>query len=158
MEIEIREPESEEETEAYFRLRYEQLRKPQGLPPGSERRGEIERGSTHLIALFRGKIIGATAMIAGMNHDPESGERYVFVHWRMMAIADGIKRAGLGSTMYAEIERRARALGAREVIGNARDDKLGFFLSLGFHPTGPGEEVAGITHTAIAKRLDGPSG
>lgn len=139
--------------EAYFNLRYEQLRKPQGLPPGSERQGDIEQGSTHLIALFRGKIIGATAMIVGMNQDAASAERYVFVRWRTLAIAQGVQRVGLGSAMYAEVERRARASGAREIIGNARSDKLPFFLRLGFEPTGPGETVAGIMHTEIVKQL-----
>jgi len=153
MEIEIREPRDEHELEAYFQLRYEQLRKPQGLAPGSERRGEIEAGSTHLIAIADGRIIGATAMIVGMRRDSESGQRHIFVHWRNIAIAREVQRSGIGSAMYAEVERRARGLGAKEIIANARDDKLAFFESLGFRTTGPGETVVGIPHTAIVKEL-----
>jgi GNAT superfamily N-acetyltransferase len=153
LQLEIREPRGEEELASYFRLRYEQLREPQGLPPGSERRGEIEEGSTHLVAVSEGRIVGATAMIVGMKHDAESGKRYIFVHWRNMAIDPQLQRAGVGSAMYAEVEQRARDIGAREIIGNARDDKLPFFESLGFHPTGPGESLMGISHTAIVKLL-----
>jgi GNAT superfamily N-acetyltransferase len=151
--IEIREPKNDHELEKYFQLRYEILRKPQGLQPGSEQRGDIEQSSTHLLAMTDGRVVGATAMVVGMHRDGPSGERHIFVHWRNMAIAPDFQRTGLGAEMYEEVERRARALGAKEIIGNARTDKLGFFHSLGFVETGPGEDLMGISHTSIVKPL-----
>ena len=153
MQIEIREPRDERELEAYFRLRYEELRKPFGFPPGSERRDELEAASTHLIAVSNGSILGAAAMIAGMGRDEATGKRHVYVRWRNIAIAPQAQRAGVGAALYAEVERRARALGAARIVVNARDEKLAFYERLGFRHTGPGEQVMGLPHTELAKEL-----
>lgn len=151
--IEIREPANDDELEQYYALRYEILRRPQGLAPGSERDEEIESASLRLIAILDDKIIGATALAPGMGRDEATGERYLYVWWRAMAIDNTLQRSGVGRAMYEEVERRAREMGAREVTGNARDDKLLFFDRLGFKPTGQGENLMGIPHTKIVKQL-----
>ena len=70
--MEYRSPQTEEESERYFRLRWEMLRKSWGHKRGSER-GEDEDSSFHVMAVDGEKILGVGRMHAledgGMQHD-----------------------------------------------------------------------------------------
>jgi GNAT superfamily N-acetyltransferase len=153
VQIDIREPATEQEFEEYYRLRYERLRKPQGVPPGGEREGQIEDSSTHLIAEVDGRIVGATSLVVGMRRDPDSGARHVYVRWRNLAIDEEFEGRGIGAALSAAVEERARAIGAKELVGNSRAENVHYFERFGFVAVGPGEDLLGIKHVAIVKRL-----
>src|SRR5579862_5145554 len=57
VEIELVKPQTDEEFEQYYRLRYERLRKELGLPEGSERDHPAEPSSEHLVAKVDSRIV-----------------------------------------------------------------------------------------------------
>jgi GNAT superfamily N-acetyltransferase len=154
MDFELTEPKTDEEWETYWRLRYERLRKDHGLPPGSEREEQLEEGSTHLVAKVDGRVVGAAAYVVGMDRDPATGARTLFVRFRQMGIDPEFEGRGLGSSITRHVEEAARSMGASEVRGNVRKENVDWFARLGWIVVGPGETLFGeIESVAMVSRL-----
>ena len=154
MKIELAEPRTEEELQEYYRLRYERLRKLHGLEPGSERDHPAEAGSTHLIARAEGRIVGAACWAVGLRNDERSGRRQLYVRYRQLAVDPEFEGRGIGIVMTKHIERAARALGAIEIVGNVRDERVPYFEQLGYVVSGKGETLFGtVEHTSMTKAL-----
>lgn len=154
MKIELAEPCTEEEFERYYQLRYQRLRKPHGLPPGSERDDAAEASSTHVIAKMDGRVVGAVCWVAGMHRDEATGTRRLFVRLRQIAVDQDLDRRGIGSALAGRVEQDARALGAKELVASVRVERVPFFESIGYAVTGPGKTLFGsVEHVSMTKPL-----
>lgn len=154
MRIELAEPRTEEELAEYYRIRYQRLRAELGLPFGSERDNPAEAASTHVIAKADGLIVGAACWAVGMRRNEGSGAREIYVRFRQVAVDAEFEDRGIGIVMSRHIERAARALGATEIVGNVRDDRVPYFERLGYAVRGKGETLFGtVEHTSMAKTL-----
>jgi GNAT superfamily N-acetyltransferase len=154
MEIEITEPKTEQELEEYYRLRYERLRKPIGQPPGTERDEAAEAASTHMIVKADGRVIAAGCWAVGTRKDQDTGKRRLFVRFRQMAVDPQFEGRGIGTTMTAHVEARAREIGATEIVGNVRLENVPYFENLGWKVLGPGETLFGtLEHISMARPL-----
>jgi GNAT superfamily N-acetyltransferase len=152
IQVEVTEPETDEEFEAYYRLRYEQLRKPLGALPGSERDDPLEAESKHLIAKIDGRVVGAETWVVltkGSASNPK-----LYAQSRQTAIDPEYQRFGIGSALLTVVEQRAREMGATEIIGYARADVVGWVESQGWKVWGPGPTLLGqIKHVLVGKPL-----
>ena len=152
MRIEITEPRTDEEFEQYYRLRYERLRKEHGLPEGSERDHPAEPASNHLIAKLDGRIVGAACWAVGMTE--RDGARELYVRFRQLAVEREFDERGIGIALTRRVEQHAREIGAKEIIGNARAERVPYFESLGYVVRGEGETLFGVVeHVSMGKVL-----
>ena len=148
MDFELTEPRSEEEFEEYYRLRYERLRKPLGLPPGSERDDPAEPASVHIIAKIDGRVVAAACWAVGMRKEENS--RILFVRFRQMAIDPDFEGRGIGGAITRHVEQCARAMGAVEIVGNVRVDQVAYFRRYGFVEQGEGVTLYGhVEHVSM---------
>ena len=136
LELEFAEPKSEHELEEYYRLRYERLRKPLGLPPGTERADAIEPASIHRVVKVDGRIVAAACWVVGMRRDDTV--RGPYVRFRQMAVDPGFERRGIGSAIMRHVEEASRSLGALEIVGNVRLENVKLFERHGWVELGEG--------------------
>ena len=152
--IELAEPKTQQEWAEYYRLRYERLRKPHGQPPGSERDDPAEPSSTHIIAKVDGRVVGAGCWVVGVRSGSEPGARRMFVRFRQMAVDPDFESRGIGSAITRHVEERSRALGAVEIVGNVRLEKVGYMRRHGWIEQGEGVTLFGTVESiAMVKRL-----
>lgn len=140
----IKSPETELEWDKYFNFRWEMLRKPLGMSKETLK-DELEDESYHLIAVDKQKeIIGSGRL--HFNNNKEGQIRY-------MAVSNTIQRKGLGSAIVSELETIAREKGIQEMVLNARENAISFYLSMGYKETGPYESDTSIPHITMRKKL-----
>ena len=140
----IKSPETELEWDKYFNFRWEMLRKPLGMSKETLK-DELEDESYHLIAVDKQKeIIGSGRL--HFNNNKEGQIRY-------MAVSNTIQRKGLGSAIVSELETIAREKGIQEMVLNARENAISFYLSMGYKETGPYKSDTGIPHITMCKKL-----
>lgn len=120
--IQVREPSTPEEMEAYYDLRWRILREPWSRERGQER-DEHESGATHLAAWMGDRIVGV-----GRVHFLEPGQAQV----RYMAVETALQGRGIGGRILAGLEARARAGGAKLIVLNARDRAVQFYQRHGY--------------------------
>jgi GNAT superfamily N-acetyltransferase len=152
-------PANEAERDAYYRLRWEVLRRPHGLPQGSERH-PFDADSEHLVAKAGGRVVGAGCFrvssvarpgVTRRLRIPRLGRREVALI-RQIAVADDCRGQGVGDAIMAEMERLALAGGAHHFVVNARADVVGFFERRGYEKTGPGPTRFGsVQHVVMEK-------
>jgi GNAT superfamily N-acetyltransferase len=152
--IELREPETQEEWAEYYRLRYERLRKPLGQSPGSERDDPAEPSSVHIIAKVDGRVVGAGCWVVGLRSGSDPGARRMFVRFRQMAVDPEFEGRGIGGAITRHVEERSRALGAVEIVGNVRAENVGYFRRHGWIERGEGVTLFGnVESISMAKPL-----
>lgn len=152
MEIELVTPQTDEEFEQYYRLRYERLRKVHGLPEGSERDHPAEPSSEHLIAKVDSRIVAAACWAVGMTE--RDGERLIYVRFRHLAVDPEFEGRGIGDAMTRHVEEYGREIGAGEIVGNVRVDRVSYFERHGWVVLGKGETLYGeLEHISMAKPL-----
>ena len=140
----IKSPETELEWDKYFNFRWEMLRKPLGMSKETLK-DELEDESHHLIAVDEQKeVIGGGRL--HFNNNREGQIRY-------MAVSNTIQRKGLGSAIVSELEAIAREKGIQEMVLNARENAISFYLSMGYKETGLYKSDTGITHITMCKKL-----
>jgi GNAT superfamily N-acetyltransferase len=139
--FELTEPRTDAELEEYYRLRYERLRKPLGLPPGAEREDPAEPASLHVIAKADGRIVAAGCWAMGMRR--AEGRRIPFVRFRQMAVDPDYEGRGIGSAIMRYVEASARAMGAEEILGNVRMENVTLFKHHGYVEQGSGVTLYG---------------
>lgn len=151
MAIEVREPQTEEELEQYYRIRFDRLRAPVGEAPGSERDHPTEPISEHLIGLVDGRVVGALCWVVlrrGTKANPE-----VYVRIRQIAVSADAEGAGVASAMENVVVERAREVGAVELVATMRREIAGLADSLGWKVTGAAPTAYDAEHVNIVKRL-----
>ena len=140
----IKSPETELEWEKYFNFRWEMLRKPLGMSKDTIK-DELEDKSFHLFAVNDQKeIIGS-----GRLHFNNGNEGQI----RYMAVTNSIQRKGLGSEIVLELENIAKNEGIQEMVLNARENAINFYLSLGYKKKEPYKSDTGIPHITMRKKL-----
>ena len=140
----IKSPETTLEWEKYFNFRWEMLRKPLGMSKDTIK-DELEDRSFHLIAVNDKKeIIGS-----GRLHFNNGNEGQI----RYMAVTNSIQRKGLGSEIVLELENIAKNEGIQEMVLNARENAINFYLSLGYKKKEPYKSDTGILHITMRKKL-----
>jgi len=131
--------------ERYLELRWAVLRAPWGRPRGSERDAEDARAVHLMIAAPDG-----TALAVGRLHRVDGATGQI----RYMAVAPRARGQGLGRRILAALEGRARALGLRRIVLDAREEAAGFYLRHGYRVLGRGHLLFGaIPHLRMEKRL-----
>lgn len=154
-EIEVREPANDQEWEDYYRVRYERLRKPLGLAPGSERDHPAEPSSMHAAAIADGRVVGSVCWAIGMRQDAASGQRSVYVRLRQIAVDTAYERRGVGAALERIVERKAREVRAAELVANARLENVEFFRRQGWVEVGEGVTLYDqVESVAMAKALN----
>lgn len=122
MALEIRSPQTTEEWENYYFLRYEILRKPLGQPEGSEK-NDGDKNGIH-IALFEDGIIRAIARLDVS--EPKIAQV------RFVATDSNSRKKGFGKMIMLEAERISKERGDKKLILQARENAVDFYLSLGY--------------------------
>lgn len=143
MDVEVREPKTEGEFEKYYELRWRVLREPWGQPRGSER-DELEGEAVHVMACAGGEVVGVGRL--HFNSKEEAQIRY-------MAVKEGYRGRGIGSSILRELERRAKGLGARYIVLNAREGAAKFYEARGYKVVGRARPLFGIPHLRMRKEL-----
>lgn len=133
------EPRSDEEWQTYYRLRYERLRKPLGLPLTSVTEDPLEPASTHRMIKFGDRIIAGTCWIVGMRK--EQGQRVSYVRWRQLGVDPEFEGLGVARVSMAHVERYARSIGAVELVGNPRIEHVPWFRRSGWVEIGEGVKL-----------------
>ena len=140
----IKSPETELEWDKYFKFRWEMLRKPLGMSKETLK-DELEGESHHLIAIDEQKeVIGIGRL--HFNNNKEGQIRY-------MAVSNTIQRKGLGSEIVSGLETIAKKKGIQEMVLNARENAISFYLSMGYKETGPYDSDTDIPHITMRKKL-----
>jgi GNAT superfamily N-acetyltransferase len=143
--IELSEPATTAQFEAYYDFRWRALRAPWDMPRGSER-DELEDSALHIAALTdTGEIAGV-----GRIHLRDDGDAQI----RYMATDAKYRGQGIGKAIVARLEQAGRELGATQVIVNARENALPFYEKLGYTIFEDSPTLIGtIAHKLMRKRL-----
>lgn len=123
-------------------LRYEILRKPLGMEPGSELFPQEEE-CLHLVALEEERVLGCVLF------RPQDKTGRLFA----MAVSEPMQGKGVGTKLVRELIRLVRERGFHEIFLHARDHALGFYERLGFQVTGDPFLEVGIRHLRMQQRL-----
>lgn len=118
----IKTPETAQEWDNYYDLRYRILRAPLDQPRGSEKNEGDETG-VHF-ALYENQKLMA---IARMDRSSEYQAQVRFV-----AVEDHLQGKGYGRLIMEATEEAARKRGDTEMILHARDYAVEFYLKLGY--------------------------
>ena len=125
----VNHPESPEEIEEYYDLRWRILRGPWSQPRGSEK-DEFDPTADHMTVRDQdGKLIGIGRL--HLNNDREAQIRY-------MATEEDACGSGAGRVIIARLEAIAKERGVRRITLNARENIVGFYEHLSYRVTGEG--------------------
>jgi GNAT superfamily N-acetyltransferase len=118
----IRRPNSPEEWDSYFNLRYEVLRAPWNQPRGSER-NEGDASAEQFAFFENEQIIG----VGRLDFTENLGSQI-----RFMAVDDRYQGKGIGRLLMEHMEEIVRNKGCKETILHAREIALPFYEKLGY--------------------------
>ena len=142
--MEIVEPYDPVEFKAYFKARWNFLRKPWGFERGSEV-DDYENLSLHVMAKENNEIVGVGRLTYFTN-----GEGQV----RFMGVDENFRNQNIGTEILVYLENEARKMGLKRLFLNAREEALKFYKMNGYKTQGNGfEGFAKITHTKMTKKL-----
>ena len=138
-------PQTKEELDAYYRLRYEILRKPWGQDIKTNR-DEWEAISLHALMIDEQGDAVATGRLQ-LNSEQEG-------QIRSMAVVDALQGKGLGSNMLKFLEDKAREKKLSEIVLDARDHAAEFYRKNGYEVVGDSYVLFGtIPHFRMRKKL-----
>lgn len=120
--IEIIHPETSQEWEAYFLLRYEVLRKPWNQPPGSEK-DQMEQDCVHLMALCDGVPAG----VCRIQYNTETEAQI-----RFMGVDEKFRGKNIGRLLLNKAEEIINQEKRRVITLQARENAVPFYLSCGY--------------------------
>lgn len=125
--IEVKIPQTQQEWDSYYDLRYRILREPLGKERGSER-NEGDETATHF-ALFENKELLAVARLDRVDETTCQA--------RFVAVESHLQGKGYGKKIMTTLENEAIALGYEKLVLHARDYALPFYEKLGYTLVGP---------------------
>ena len=134
--IEVQEPSSSLEWAAYYKIRWEILRKPLGLKKGSER-DDLENKSIHRLIKYGNEIIGV-----GRLH---FNDGYI-AQIRYMAIVERFRGKGLGRLLVDEFIKISKDNNREKIMLYAREPVLKFYKKLGFKKIEKAHRLESIQH------------
>lgn len=142
--ITIRTPETEQEWEAYYDLRYRILRAPLNQPVGSER-NEGDATGNHF-ALFKNQTMLAVARLDLM------AEHLCQVRW--VAVENNVQGKGFGKAIMSAVETKAKELGCTTVMLQARDYAVSFYEGLDYSTIAPSFKLFDVLqHFEMRKKI-----
>ena len=138
-------PETEQDWQDYFQLRWQVLREPWQQPRGSER-DELEDQAMHIMAVDEHRnILGVGRLHRLTDHSAQI--RYMAVHPQQQG-------KGIGSQLLRRLENAAESWGCLEVLLNARSKALDFYLQRDYQIIGEAPMLFGcIAHKCMRKQL-----
>jgi len=140
----VKQPESPEDFEQYYRLRYRILRAPWGEPKGSEV-DAIEQQCFHIMAIQDNETVGVGRL--QYNSANEAQIRY-------MAVAGAHERSGIGRRIVGALEQEAANNAVQTIVLDAREPAVGFYEKLGYRVEAESYVLFGeIQHYRMIKRL-----
>ena len=125
--IEIKVPNTQEEWDSYYDLRYRILREPLGKERGSERNEGDETGMH--FALYENQELLAVARLDKVDENTCQA--------RFVAVESHLQGKGYGKKIMQAIEHEATKLNYTKLILHARDYALPFYEKLGYSLVGP---------------------
>ncbi len=138
----LKSPETPEEFQKYYFLRWKILRAPWNQPEGSEK-DELEQQSIHIMAVENNKVIGVGR--AHFNSDSEAQLRY-------MAVEEEWQGRGIGKLILNELEKRVIEKGAKKIVLHARDNAVKFYEINGYKIVKPSHTLfEAIPHYLMEK-------
>ncbi len=141
--IEIRKPETKQEFEEYFNLRWQILRQPWNQPKGSEQ-DEMDKNSTHFIATIDDNVVGCGR--GHFNSDTQAQIRY-------MAVDKSFQGQEIGLRILKALETELTKNGAKEIILKARENAVSLYERNEYEIYRNGEILFGeIKHYWMRKR------
>ena len=144
--LELVSPATETEWASYFDLRWRLLRQPWNQTRGSEK-DDSDAASYHL--MLRAPENGP-ALAVGRLHLNSPREAQV----RYMAVDPAWQGKGLGGRILAGLETRARDLGCDEVVLNARESAIAFYIRHGYAMEREADTLFGVVrHVRMRKGL-----
>jgi N-acetylglutamate synthase-like GNAT family acetyltransferase len=120
--IKIVEPQTKEQFEAYFLLRYEVLRKPWNQPPGSEKDDQEDK-SIHIMATLDNAALGVCRL--QLNSPSEAQLRY-------MGVQKNTQGLGIGRKLIAYAENKAKQKNCKKIILHSRETAVEFYEKCGY--------------------------
>ena len=142
--IQYRSPRSTEEFADYFLFRWVLLRKPLGLPCGSER-DALEDAAYHVAAYDRQSVIGVGRVHLEGAH---------MARVRYMAVVANYRGQGVGRAILGRLEQFARRQKVRICWLYARENAVEFYKRNGYVIGGVGDsELSGVRHERMEKHL-----
>lgn len=140
----LRTPQTADEWQQYYQLRYQVLRAPWQKPPGSER-DALESDAYHLMLITEQ---GEVAAVGRLHRSDEHSAQV-----RYMAVAEAYRGSGAGKRLLDALEREAAQWGCSMVQLNARDSAIGFYQRQGYSKGQQASALFGIAHLHMYKRL-----
>jgi predicted GNAT family N-acyltransferase len=131
------------EYKAGLTLRNEVLRLPLGLIL-SEKDTSTDTTDVHFGAFIDSKLVGCLMLRA---NSPTQ------VQMRQVAVDPGFHGKGIGRKLVEAFEKRAREIGAREVVMDARQTARNFYEKLGYSTTSDQYIQSTIPHFKMCKAL-----
>lgn len=117
-------PETAQEWEQYYQLRYTVLREPWGQLKGSEvLQDEDKTDHAMVIDSETHEIVGVARM---QINTPTQGQV------RCVAVAPHVQGKGVGKLLMKYMEELAQQKGIKEIILDARENAVKFYLSIGY--------------------------
>lgn len=145
MKIYCKAPQSLEEFEKYYHLRWKVLRKPWQQPLGSEQ-DSFEQQSCHRMIIDENN----NTVAVGRIHQTSQYQAQI----RYMAVNENNQGLGIGNKLIQSLEQHATMLGINEITLNAREQALEFYQKLGYIKLGFVHKLYDeINHYAMMKKL-----
>ena len=120
----VRIPVNIEEWEQYYDLRFKILREPWGQSKGSEvLTDEDQSDHAMVVDSENGKIVGVARM---QTNTPTQGQV------RCVAVSPEVQGKGIGKLLMNYLESIAQEKGFTEIILDARENAVKFYLSIGY--------------------------
>ena len=117
-------PETAQEWEQYYQLRYTVLREPWGQLKGSEvLQDEDQADHVMVIDSKTHEIVGVARM---QINTPTQGQV------RCVAVVPHVQGRGVGKLLMQYLENLAQQKGIKEIILDARENAVQFYLSIGY--------------------------
>lgn len=143
----VQPPASPADWAAYYRLRYEVLRRPWQQPAGSER-ADDDHAPTTTHALVRAPA--GLAVAVGRLHPSGLGQGQL----RFMAVHPAWQGQGLGRLVLEYLENQAQQQGLRELVLHARQAAVPFYERLGYVVVAPSHLLFGsVPHFLMRRTL-----
>lgn len=138
-------PQSKQDYDKYYQLRWEILRKPWSQPRGSEVTAEEDSCIHAMVLADSGELTGVARL---QFNSPQVAQV------RFVAVANDAQGKGVGRLLMEHLEKIAREKGATELILDARENAVPFYEKIDYHITEKTYLLFGeIQHYRMVKKL-----
>lgn len=143
--FQVHTPETEQEFEEYYQLRWSLLRAPLQRPKGSEKDIYDEHSEHRMILDAKGIPIACGRIYT-------EGANESQIHY--MAVNPDYRKQGLGSLLISALEDEAYKAGSERIVMNARLEAVPFYEKCGFSVVGSGRVSEGVRHRQMIKEVN----